>query len=351
MTDRLVLVTGAPGWLGTRLVTALVNGLPDFPALASPDPELKIRCMVEPRVPAGALQAISPRIEIILGDVRDPATAAALCRGAQGATLFHASGIIHARRVRDLYDINHLGTRHVVEAAIASGVRRIVGVSSNSPLGCNRTHEDRFDETSPYNPYMHYGRSKKLMEDTLNEANARGRIETVVVRPCWFYGPEQPPRQTRFLRMVRAGRAPIVGSGESRRSLSYVDNACQGLLLAARVPEARGRTYWIADRHPYTMNEIVGTVERLLRDEFRLPVSGKRLRLPSIAGRIAWVGDWLIQGVGRYVPEIHVLSEMNRTIACSVERAERELGYVPRVELADGMRRSIQWCLDKGVRL
>jgi nucleoside-diphosphate-sugar epimerase len=348
MTDRLVLVTGAPGWLGTRLVWALVNGLQDVPALACPDPDLRIRCLVEPRVPADDLRAISPRIEVVTGDVRDPAAAAALCRGAAGAILFHASGIIQARRVRDLYDINHLGTRHVVEAAVAAGVRRIIGVSSNSPLGCNRAHGDRFDEESPYNPYMHYGRSKKRMEETLNEADSAGRVEAVIIRPCWLYGPEQPARQTRFFRMIRAGRAPIVGSGESRRSLSYVDSACQGLLLAARVPEARGRTYWIADRRPYTMNEILDTVERLFRDEFGLPVSGGRLRLPAVAGPIAWAADKLIQGCGRYVAEIHVLSEMNRTIACTVARAERELGYVPRVELEEGMRRSIRWCLDTG---
>lgn len=348
---RLVLVTGAPGWLGTRLVRALAAGLPEVPGFASPDPDLTIRCLVEPRRSADELRAISPRVEPLVGDIRDPAAAAALCRGAHDAVLFHASGIIHAPRVRDLYDINHVGTRNVVAAAIGAGVRRVVGVSSNSPLGANRGPDDAFDETAPYRPYMHYGRSKKLMEDTLNEAHASGRIECVLTRPCWFYGPEQPARQTRFFQMIRAGRAPIVGGGESRRSLSYVDNTCQGLLLAARVPEAAGRTYWIADRRPYSMNEIVGTVQRLLRDEFGLHVDGGRLRLPSFASGLAWLADLVIEGFGRYVPEIHVLSEMNKTIACSVARAERELGYAPRIELEEGMRRSLRWCLDAGLRL
>ena len=64
---------------------------------------------------------------------------------------------------------------------------------------------------------MNYGRSKQQMEELLQEAFQAGKIETVILRPCWFYGPEQPPRQTRFFKMIKEGKAPIVGSGEARR--------------------------------------------------------------------------------------------------------------------------------------
>src|ERR1700690_699756 len=92
----------------------------------------------------------------------------------------------------------------------------------------------------------------------------KGKIETVIVRPPWFYGPNQPPRQTLFFQMVRDGKAPIVGSGQNLRSMGYVDNLCQGLLLAAMAGQANGQTYWIADRRPYSMNEVIDTIERLL---------------------------------------------------------------------------------------
>jgi nucleoside-diphosphate-sugar epimerase len=59
--------------------------------------------------------------------------------------------------------------------------------------------------------------------------------------------------------------------------------------------------------------------------------------------------DATLQSLGFYHQKIHVLSEMNKTIACSVAKAERELGYHPTVGLEDGMRRSIQWCLDQGM--
>jgi nucleoside-diphosphate-sugar epimerase len=68
-----------------------------------------------------------------------------------------------------------------------------------------------------------------------------------------------------FFSMIKNGKMPIVGSGENLRSMAYVDNICQGLLLCTQVEQAKGKTYWIADERPYTMNEIVDTVERVLR--------------------------------------------------------------------------------------
>src|SRR5215813_7974448 len=133
--------------------------------------------------------------------------------------------------------------------------------------------------------------------------------------------------------------------------MGYIDNLCQGILLAGITESARGKTYWIADRRPYSMNEIIDTVERLLEKDFKMPVAHKRLRLPGVASEVALVADKTLQGLGLYNSKIHVLSEMNKTIACSVEKAERELGYKPEIGLEEGMRRSIAWCLEKGIAI
>jgi len=198
---------------------------------------------------------------------------------------------------------------------------------------------------------MNYGRSKMQMELAVKERQKNGRLETVIVRAPWFYGPNQPPRQTLFFKMIRDGKAPVVGRGMNLRSMAYVDNLCQGLVLAGTVPGANGRTYWIADRRPYSMNEIIDTVERLLETEFGQKCVHKRLRLPSFASSGAYAADVLLQAAGLYHQKIHVLSEMNKTIACSVERAERELGYDPGVGLEEGMRRSLAWCAANGQTL
>jgi nucleoside-diphosphate-sugar epimerase len=57
----------------------------------------------------------------------------------------------------------------------------------------------------------------------------------------------------------------------------------------------------------------------------------------------------MLQSIGLYHQKMHVLSEMNKTIACDVGKAERELGYDPKVDLAEGMRRSMAWMLERGI--
>lgn len=343
-----VLVTGAAGWLGRGLVRVLTEGLPEVKGLEQPDTRVRIRALVLPSEAAEGLGGQTGRIEAMAGDLRNPADCARFCEDAGGALLFHLAGVIHPRRTAEFESVNVGGTHNVLQAAQAAGVRRAVVMSSNSPCGVNPHPDHRFDESSPYHPYMGYGRSKMRMELAARQIQAQGRLQTVILRAPWFYGPFQPPRQTEFFRMVRDGKGPLVGGGRNRRSMAYIDNLCQGLLLAATAERANGEIYWIADERPYPMTEIIDTVERLLEREFGMKCAHRRLRLPGIASEIALACDWALQSAGLYHQKIHVLSEMNKTIACTIDKAQRELGYRPAVALEEGMRRSIAWAKSQG---
>jgi nucleoside-diphosphate-sugar epimerase len=347
-TDQ-ILVTGSHGWLGKRLIRVIVERSLDLELVRELPPKLRIRGLVLPGEDATELLALG--VEVMQGDLRNPGDCARFCEGAKGAVLLHTAGIIHPNRVGEFYEVNVKGTRNILDAAVAAQVRRAVMVSSNSPIGLNPHSGHLFDESSPYRPYMNYGKSKMQMELAVEEVGRSGRIETVIVRPPWFYGVHQPPRQTLFFSMIREGKAPIVGSGNNLRSMAYVDNLCEGVLLAAYVERACGGVYWIADKRPYSMNEIVDTVERLLEEDFKLTVAHKRIRLPGLVSEVAMLADGTLQALGLYSQKIHVLSEMNKNIACSVARAEAELGYKPRVALEEGMRRSIESCLQRGITI
>ncbi len=344
-----VLVTGAPGWLGTRLVEVLSDRrLTKAAGLALDTRRGRVRCLVRRGTDPSLIGEVFDRADLAPGDLTDPDSLRELCRDAEGATLFHIAGVIHPTQgTKEFEQVNVDGTRRLIEAAVEAGVKRVVAVSSNSPVGCNPRRDHLFDESSPYHPYLGYGRSKARMEQLVQEARADGRIEAVIIRPPWFYGPHQPARQTRFFQMIKQGRFPILGDGEQMRSMAYVDNICQGLLLAATSAEADGETYWIADDRPYSINEIVETVASVL-EEFGIPCSKGRLRLPSLLGDVGWLADRAVQGLGLYNQEIHVLGEMNKTIACSIDKAKGELGYVPRFSLREGMAVAVRWCLENG---
>jgi nucleoside-diphosphate-sugar epimerase len=348
--NELVLVTGANGWLGRRVVRALTEGHAEMGTVGAGG--RRVRMLVHPRENIDDLLALGA--EKVEGDVRDPIATRSLAVGAAGGTLIHLAGIIHpSRSTREFTEVNVEGTKAVVTEAGKAGVRHAIVMSSNSSIGVSRNPFEVFDEESPYNPYMGYGRSKQEMEEWLRAgASDKNRPQITIVRAPWFYGPEQPARQTRFFSMIKAGRFPIVGDGHNRRSMGYVDSLAYGILLAAaQAPQAAGKVYWLADERPYPMREIVDTVRDVLRDDFGMSVKPKTLQVPGILSDMARLGDWMLQKAGIYNQEIHVLSEMNLTIACSIERAQRELGYKPLVDLREGMRRSVAWCIDQGIAI
>jgi nucleoside-diphosphate-sugar epimerase len=337
---NLALVTGAPGWLGTPLVEALAQGVSFRSIAVGPR---RVRCVVQPGVDVGALERLGSNVEVVRADLRDATALAGICDGA--TTVFHAAGLVHPHRVKELYDVNVGGTRNILSAAIESGSKRFILVSSNSPAGLNESAGRLMTEHDAPRPYLNYGLSKLQAEWAVLDAHRTGRIETTIARPCWFYGPNQPARQTKFLRMIKSGRPIVIGLGSNLRSLTYVDNAVQGLLLLEAVEKAGGETYWITDRRPYSFIEIVQTVAKILGVELRPRY------LPSVGSDVARFVDSLLQMAGLYQQEIHVAGELTASIAVSIEAARRDLGYDPEIELEEGMRRSIDWCRANGVEL
>ena len=338
--ENRFLITGAGGWLGRGLLNALTRGIPECPRLSTPFPDTSIKALVTPEE-VDTLTGMFPNIDIVVGDLTKDEDCNKFLGGEEGSILFHLAGIIHPKwRVRDFFDVNTEGGKNLIRSAINNKIRRVVIMSSNSPVGCNPGPQHLFDEDSPFNPYMAYGKSKFLLE--LYVGSIKTEIETVVVRAPWFYGPFQPPRQLEFFEMIRHGKGPIIGGGENVRSMAYIDNLAQGLILAAITAAACGRTYWVADEHPYSMNMIINTIERLLATEFGQQCDYGRLRLPGFVSELALAADKSLQKVGLYHQKVHVLSEMNKNIACSISRAQLELGYCPSISLEEGMRRSLR---------
>lgn len=338
--SQKTLVTGAPGWLASRLVEALIGKVPELTKYSKKG-ERPVRALVLPGLDASALQAYG--VEVVRGDVRNTESLHAACEGVD--TVFHCVGLIHPKRLQDLYAVNTEGTKNALEAAIQAGVKKFVFISSNSPAGCNKRRHVPMRETDPLNPYKAYGKSKALAEAAVQQAFTDKKLDTTILRPCWFYGPNQPARQTRFFRMIKSGKPIVFGDGNNLRSMSYVDNTIQGMLLAEGAPEASGQIYWIADERAYSTLQIYETIADLLG------VTLTPRFIPGIASTICEYIDDALQAMNLYSTDFHVAGEMDKDIACSIEKAKTELGYAPTVDLREGMRRSIEWCTTQGISI
>jgi nucleoside-diphosphate-sugar epimerase len=315
-------VTGCNGWLGKNLVKKLVADKKYSDNLRGID--IKITDDID-------------GINLGLGSVTKYDDCLKFTKGLD--QVIHTVGIIHPKKVMDFYNINVKGTDNIVRACIENGVKRIIYISSNSVYG---TSLYCMTEMTTPEPYMNYGISKLMAENLVVENSIYSDLEHIILRPCWFYGEGQPDRQTKLFKMIQKGKPMIFGDGNNLRSMSYVGNTIQAIQLAMKTTEVNEQ-YWIADERPYTTNEIYATIAKLLGVK-----NFKPRHIPGIACSVGRFGDYALQRVGKYNQYVHVLGEMDLDIACNINKAKRELLYYPKVDLEEGMRRSIEWCKANG---
>jgi nucleoside-diphosphate-sugar epimerase len=339
LNTNLVLITGPLGWPGARLVEALLHGLPGHPALAQPQPDLRIRCLAQPGQDFLPLAKSSDRIRVVVGDLRRAQDCVRFCDGAKGAVLFHCASVRHPRWSREFCQVNCAGTTALLEAAVKAGVRRVVAVSHAAACGGRVQPDLVLDEASPCQPRDAFGRSMLGLEQAV--AARKGELETVILRVPQSYGLKPPAPDASLLQRLLEGQPVFAGTGAQLRSLAFLDNVCQGLLLAAATPRAAGQHYWIADRPPGPAREVAATFDRLLEKEFGRKPAPRRPLSPAVC-TAAGALTTTLQTVGLAVPRLADLAALGLSLACTVAKAEKELGYRPAIGLEDGLRRSLR---------
>ena len=328
-----VLITGGKGWLGKYLVSMVTNGSSDykFKNYTKRNSYLRVTDLTVTTIE----ESISSFPDYIIADITKWEDCIKITKDID--TVIHIAGIIHPKKTKQFYDINTRGTDNLVRASIDNGVKKFIYISSNSAYG-DREYT-MMEYTTPI-PYMDYGRSKYLAESCVEDN--MDYIESVILRPCWFYGENPPNRLIKLFKMIKKGNPIIFGDGNNLRSMSYIGNVCHAILKAIEYDPGYTQDFWIADSRIYTTNEIYYTIADLLEIDI------KPRYIPGIVSSVCRLGDKLLQKLGRYNSYIHVAGEMDRNIACSIYKARRELGYNPIIDLKEGMRRTIEWCKGHG---
>ena len=301
-----VLVTGGAGFIGSHLVDRLLERGADVVVLD----DLSTGRLSNLRDAAGD-------IEFIEGDIRSLACVHDAMRGCE--VVFHQAALPSVpRSVADPLasnDINVNGTLNVLLAARDHGVRRFISASSSSVYGAGE--ELPKHEEMPTQPISPYGVAKLAAEAYCRSFHAVYGLETVALRYFNVFGPRQNPDSEyaavipRFIVALLAGEAPTVyGDGLQSRDFTYVDNTVDANMAALDAPGIGGRVYNVACGERITLNRLVKEVRA------ELGVSTKAVHLPPRSGDI-------------------------RHSRADVRRARADLGYVPRVPLVEGIKRTI----------
>jgi nucleoside-diphosphate-sugar epimerase len=326
----VTLVTGATGFIGYRLVTALLERGDTVRGLV--------------RDPGRAQNLRERGVELVRGDMTD---ADALHRAVRGVEcIYHTAAVVGdwpdpvlTRRV------NVHGTRSLVESAVAAGVRRVVHFSSLAVYG-NRHHHGT-DESAPFRYGDTYTDAKIDSERAVLEIAARGRLETVRLRPGFVYGPGDRMLVPKLLDALRRNKFLYVGDGTKQMNCVYIDDLAKAALLAGSKPEAAGHAYNVTDGSRTPLREFV----TFLADSLHVAAPTGRVPAP-----LAVVGCYGSEYLARFfrvkqapLMNISRLRFLYYNQSYSIEKARRELGYTPRVTYRDGLRATLEWFEEAGL--
>lgn len=324
MVGKRVLITGATGFVGTRLVQSLSEAW-------------QVRALVRPTSPVALLEASG--VELVVGG--GMLDREAVGRAVEGVdVVLHLAATTRALSAAEHMRVNGAGTRTLVEAVLTARERprRIVYLSSLAAVGPANGRAVRAD--TPPRPLTAYGRGKLAGEHACLAAG--GELEVAVLRAPAVYGPGDRD-VLRFFRLAARGVLPLP-AGARRVQFVHVDDLAEALRLAAMAQDARG-VYHIAEPRAYTWDEaaaaIVAAVGR-----------GRVVRVPAalitLAGNMSGLAAWLVRR-----PTIFDADKARELLAaawtCETERAERELGFRAAIRLPEGFAATAAWYRERGL--
>lgn len=306
------LITGGAGFIGSNIARRLVSAgeqvviLDDFSTGKREN-----------------IADLLPKIEVIEGDVCDLDTVRKATKGVD-FVLHHAAVVSVSRSIDDPIRTNQVNIEGTLNCLIASKearVKRFIYAASSSAYGNTPTLPKREDmKPDPTSPY---GVSKLTGEMYCKVFNDVFDLPTVSLRYFNIFGPFQDPMSPYaavipiFIARMLKGEAPIVyGDGNQSRDFTYIDNAVEANLLALNSKKAPGMVLNVACGKRYTLNHLI---EKLCQ------IMGKKIKAQYVEPR---PGD-ILHSEG------------------DISTARKILGYEPKIDFEEGLRRTVDWFCKK----
>ena len=318
-----ILVTGGTGFTGSHLVRRLLSRGHEVLVIDNQEgiflDELK-----------------SKGAKIYLGSINDVDLVNKLTRGCE--VVYHIAAAFRGVNLprKAYWKVNVEGTRVVAESALRNKIKKFIHCSTEGVHGT--IPSPPADESAPIAPKDYYEYTKHKGEEVVHEYMEKG-LKAVIIRPTAIYGPGDPGRFLLLFKWVKKGFFPMFGSGEITYHPVHIDNLNDAFELALEKNEANGQTYLVADEKYYSLNELVLKVAESL---------GARVRIVHFPFLPLLVVSYLCEGICR---PLRITPPLFRRRAdwyrenrgFSIEKARRELGYVPKINLETGLKITADW--------
>ena len=315
--SALIAVTGSTGFVGESLTRELASR------------EFKVRAVVRAGNPT--TDRSDSNIDIIsVGEINPQAAWSGALTGVD--CVIHCAARAHVMHetsgnaLAAYRSVNVEGSRRLAEQAAASGVRRLVYLSSIKVNGEQTALGAPFIFSDTSAPEDAYGISKWEAEQALWDISAKTGLEVVVVRPPLVYGPGVKGNLARLLKLVRSGLPLPLGAVQNRRSLIGLDNLVDLLIRCVDHPAAAGQTFLVAD------GEDLSTLDLLRHMAAAMGRTARLLPVPVPLLRFAGSALGKRAEIDRLVGSLQIDSNHTRQV----------LGWTPPVSVEEGIRRMVQ---------
>ena len=323
------LITGATGFIGPHLVKHLV------------DEGHRCRCLVRSIGHTEALKKSG--VECVEGDITRAETLKGIAKDMDRvlhlATLGHMSNFSVTESMFEA--INVQGALNIMKEAIKARVPRVVHCSTVAAMGI--CPDVPASEESNCNPHHPYGRSKLKAEQEIRKMIADKKLPAVMVRFSMVYGPGDRRDIFKLTRLTKKGLFPKVGNRPKLTPLIHVNDAIQGLLLAAE-KGTTGQIYLLTNAESLPFDDIRKILQQALGIR-RLP-----LYVPERAALIiASLSEKIFPLIGKTPPVSR--KNIESTLAdriFTIDKARREIGFNPQVDPAEGLKKTVEWYMKQG---
>lgn len=327
------LITGGTGFIGSRLALRLLAG----------GHSVRLLSLIQtPAEQANARDLTGRGAELIEGTVADRSLHGPALEGVD--VVHHIAATMREADVPDrvFWDTNVAATKDLVASCRSAGARRFVYCST---MGVTGDVKGRLvDETVPYRPQDIYQRTKAAAEQWIVEEARREGLETTAVRPADVYGPGDR-RLLKLFQMIGGGKFVYLGNGQGRRHMIYIDDLLDGMIAAQERPEAIGEVFLLAGPSPIRLVDLVSTIANALG------VAAPTRHIPYTP---VYVASAVVEALCRpfhVQPPIYPrrVNFYAHDYAFDTSKARRLLGYAPRVDVPDGVVRTIEAYRAEGV--
>lgn len=326
-----ILITGASGFIGSYIVEeARRRGMDTWAAMRATSSKQYLK---------------DPDIHFIELNLSKRQQLEEQLRGHQFDYVVHAAGVTKCLNPQDFYRINTEGTKNLVQALIAlqMPLKRFVFVSSLSVFGAIREEQPYREilETDTPQPNTEYGKSKLEAERFLDSLS---QFPYVILRPTGVYGPRERDYFLMF-KSIQQHSDFAVGFKQQDITFVYVSDVVDAVFLACEKGQT-GRKYFLSDGQVYQSSTFSDLIRREMGNPWWIRVTAPIWVLRVVT----WFGDKIGHLTGKISAlnndKYHILKQRNWR--CDIEPARRELGYEPKVQLEEGVRRSTKWYQENG---